>query len=211
MIYKLDKNAIRNFLTIRYNPLEEPPIRPATWKDFQPNFSDPNGYQSEKLLKNSILKLSAQKKGHFVVSLSSGIDSTLCLALLRKAYPQEKIVAICGVFEEGFDESKRAKEIATKFEADFKVVYMDSIFTRMPEIVFISKKPRWNTYQHIIAKEARKYGNILVTGDGADEIFGGYNFRYHKFLNLLRPHEIWKTIIINYLECYNRDWVPAQE
>lgn len=202
---------IRNFLTIRYNPLEKPIVAPVTWRDFRPNVSDPNGYQIEKLLKNAISKIPTTKKGSFIVSLSSGIDSTLCLALLRKTFPNEKIIAICGIFEEAYDESKKAKEIATKFDADFKVVYMDSIFTNMPEIISISKKPRWNTYQHIIAREARKYGDILVTGDGADEIFGGYSFRYNKFLNLLQPQEKWKIKVINYLECHNRDWVPDQE
>ena len=208
---RLDKNSIRNFLTIRYNPLDKPFFKPASWQDFRSSDSDPDGYQSEKLLKNTIYKFTANRKGPYVVSLSSGIDSTLCLALLRKILPKEKIVAICGVFEEGFDESKIAKEIAEKFEADFKIVCMDSIFTHMPEIIAISTRPRWNTYTHLIAKEAKKYGNILVTGDGADEIFGGYNFRYNKFSNLLRPKDNWKIKVINYLECHNRDWVPDQQ
>jgi len=207
---RLDKNAIRNFLTIRYNPLEKSLFTPPTWKNFRNTESDPNGYQTEKLLKNVISNV-GEKRGPFVVSLSSGIDSTLCLALLRSIFPREKIIAICGVFKEGHDESIRAREIATKFDADFKVVYMDSIFTNMPEIIYISKKPRWNTYQHMIAKEARKYGSILVTGDGADEIFGGYTFRYNKFSNLLQLKDNWRIKAINYLECHNRDWVPDQE
>ncbi len=202
---------MRNFLTIRYNPLEKTISKPITQKNFLNNTSDPNGHQTEKLLTNAFLKIPVAKKGSFVVSLSSGIDSTLCLALLRKAFPKEKIVAICGVFGEGHDESKIAREIATKFDADFKVIYMDSIFTNMPEIISISRKPRWNTYQHVIAREAKKHGNILITGDGADEIFGGYTFRYNKFLNLLQPKDNWRIKAINYLECHNRDWVPDQE
>lgn len=208
---RLDKNSIRNFLTIRYNPLDKPPFPQANWKDFRTSVSDPNGHQTEKLLKNSIDKFITTNKDSFAVSLSSGIDSTLCLALLRKMMPHEKITAICGVFEEGFDESKRAREIADKFEADFKIVCMDSIFTNMPEIISISKRPRWNTYTHLIAKEAKKYNDILMTGDGADEIFGGYTFRYNKFTNLLRPKDNWKIKVINYLECHNRDWVSDQE
>lgn len=208
---RLDKNTICNFLTIRYNPLEKPIINLATWKDFRNTNSDPNGNSTEKLLKNVFSKKLSEKRGPFIVSLSSGIDSTLCLALLRLTFPTEKIIAICGVFKEGHDESIRAKEIATKFNADFKVIYMDSIFTNMPEIISISNKPRWNTYQHLIAKEAQKYGGILITGDGADEVFGGYTFRYDKFSNLLQSNDNWKIKVINYLECHNRDWVPDQE
>jgi len=81
----------------------------------------------------------------------------------------------------------------------------------MPEIISVTKKPKWNTYTHVIAKEARKYGIDFITGDGADEIFGGYVFRYSKFLNLFQPNDNWKVRITNYLECHNRDWVSDQE
>lgn len=208
---RLDKKSIRNFLTIRYNPLERPIESPISWRNFKNDTNDPTGTITEKLLLNSISKIRTTKDSSFVVSLSSGIDSSLCLALLRKAFPDKKIVAVCGVFRYGFDESGIAKEIANKFNADFKLVSIDSIFTNMPELISVTGKPRWNTYQHLIAREARKYGHVMVTGDGADEIFGGYTFRYSKFLNLLRPTNNWKIKAINYLECHNRDWVPDQE
>ena len=144
------------------------------------------------------------------ISLSSGIDSSICLAILRKSFPDKKIIAICGVFDSGFDESVEAKKIAEKFSAEFKVVHMDSIFTNMPEIISISKRPRWNTYNHLIAKEAKKQANFLVTGDGADELFGGYVFRYHKFNQLLNPNDNWLQKTKKYLECHNRDWVSDQ-
>lgn len=206
----MNKTLIRNFLTIRYNPLDKPLIKPATLKDFQTKTADPDGIISENVLLKSVSKLFPSGKNPLTVSLSSGIDSTLCLGLLRKTYPKRKIIAICGVFEDAHDESKRAKLIAEKFEADFKILYMDSLFTSMPEIIFVSKKPRWNTYQHLVAKEAKKYSDMLATGDGADEIFGGYTFRYEKFLTLSKPHDDWNRKILNYLECHNRDWVPDQ-
>jgi len=80
----------------------------------------------------------------------------------------------------------------------------------MPEIVSITSKPKWNTYTHLIAKAAKKSGNLLITGDASDEIFAGYTFRYSKFLNLLKSNQNWKTKVKNYLECHNRDWVPDQ-
>lgn len=206
----IDKILIRDFLTIRYTP-KNPPTLPALWSDFFTKNSDLTGKKTEKLLTESISKSIPEDDEKIVVSLSSGIDSTLCLALLRKIYPKRKIVAICAVFSNSFDESERAKIIAEKFNADFKVFHVDSIFTRMPELVSITRKPRWNSYQHLVAKEAKKFGKILVTGDGADEIFGGYVFRYKKFLRLHRPHQNWKIKIINYLECHNRDWVHDQK
>jgi asparagine synthase (glutamine-hydrolysing) len=207
---KPDLIQIRNLLTLRYNPLDKSPIPPAAWKDFKQNTPDPEGYHSEDLLKKSIHTSLNKIDGTINISLSSGIDSTLCLALLRKVFPKRKILAICAVFEDAADESKIAKQIAEKFEADFKILPMKSLFVNMPEIIFVAKKPRWNTYTHLVAKEAKRHGKTLVTGDGADELFGGYVFRYHKFRNLLKPRDNWLIKVKKYLECHNRDWVPDQ-
>lgn len=206
----LDKVAIRNILSIRYNPLEKPLIKPARWQDFTNEIPDKKGIKIQKLLEKSIVdRLSNEKT--IAISLSGGIDSTLCLGLIRHTFPEKKIVGICGVFAGGFDESVVAKHTADKFNADFHIVHMESIFTNMPEIISITKKPKWNTYIHLIGKHARKFTSALVTGDGSDELFGGYTFRYRKFLNLLNNNDNWKIRTINYLECHNRDWVPDQE
>ena len=207
---KLDPNFIKNILTIRYDHNNKNTISSASWKNFNHNIKDINGLQTEKLLENSIIKNLANEK-KISISLSGGIDSTLCLGLIRKVFPEKKIFGICGVFGEDHYESDVASQIANDFDADFSIVHMDSIFTHMPEIISITKKPKWNTYIHLIAKHSKKFSNNFVTGDGADELFGGYTFRYNKFLNLSKKTDNWKTKSMNYLECHNRDWVPDQE
>jgi len=207
---KLNKISTRNILTLRYDITTEKPTRElATVQDFKESFNDKGGYNTEKLLNESFKEV--KKFDKFSISLSGGIDSSLCLALLRKNFPNAGITAVSGVFEDAFDESTHAKKLAEKFDADFFPIQMESIYTKMPEIVYISKKPKWNTYNHLIAKQAKKFSKILVTGDGGDELFGGYIFRYKKFLNLVKPSDDWKTRIIKYLECHNRDWVPDQK
>jgi len=207
----LSDKTISNLLTIRYDPSSIPEKKFFSYKDFKTKFSDPNGTTTQNLLETSIKNSIPLNETTISVSLSGGIDSTLCLALLRKVFPQKKIISLCGVFGEGFDESLVARKIASDFDSDFKVVKMNSIFTNMPEIISITNKPRWNTYTHLIAKNAKKFSNILVTGDGADELFGGYVFRYSKFLNITTPSDDWKKRVLNYLECHNRDWVSDQE
>jgi len=210
MVQKINKTLIRNFLTIRYNPEDKPLIPSINWKNITSNNNDSAGLHTQKILETSIQKRFEQNNT-IAISLSAGIDSSVSLGLLRKCFPKKKIVALTGVFEGRFDESPVAKKIASNFDAKFKTIKMDSIFTTMPKIISISKKPRWNTYQHLIAKEAKKYSDSLITGDAADEIFAGYVFRYGKFLNLHRPKNNWLIKTINYLECHNRDWVPDQE
>ena len=211
MKVNLDRTHIRNFLTLRYNPLQNTTRSLANAKGFSTGNSDPDGKLVEKLLLASVNKLTKNKKDVITVSLSSGIDSSLCLALLRKQFPEQKIVSICGVFDKKQDESGRAKEIARKFNSDFKILRIPSLYTHMPELISMTKKPRWNTYTHFVANEAKKYGALLVTGDGADELFAGYTFRYKKFLHLLKPDDTWLSKAKKYLECHNRDWVPNQK
>ena len=206
---KINKKLIKNYLTIRYDPLINSTSL-AKWTNFVSNTSDTNGQLTEKFLGNSISNSIPNDDSTISISLSSGIDSSLCLAILRKTFPKRKIIAFCGIFDTGFDESKEAKIIADDFSAEFKTVNMDSIFTNMPEIISITKRPRWNTYNHLIAKEAKKKSNYLVTGDGADELFGGYVFRYNKFKQLLISKDKWLDKTKKYLECHNRDWVFDQ-
>jgi len=206
---KLDNTLIRNILTVRYNPEEKPPLNKISHKILQKSLPS-NEKVTQKLLVESINNI-CKNDEKIAVSLSGGIDSSLVLGLLRKTFPNKKIFGICGIFEDAFNESNYAKQNCEQFDAELKTIPMGSIFQNMPEIISITKKPKWNTYQHLIAKYAAKYAKILLTGDGADEIFAGYVFRYSKFLNLLHKSDNWKQKTVNYLECHNRDWVPDQK
>ena len=206
---KINKNYLRNFLTLRYDP-SKTSKKLISKNDFSPQKYDKNGIKTENLLTESIESFFGNPKKSIAISISGGIDSTLVLALIRKSFPDVKIIALHGVFENGFDESITAKKISKKFNADFYPVKIPSIFTSMPELISIAGKSKWNTYNHLIAKYAKKFTDNFVTGDGADEIFGGYTFRYTKFLNLLQTRNTWISKTKIYLECHNRDWVPDQ-
>lgn len=205
----LDATQIRNILTIRYDPRKSSKNQIIS-KIFSSTINDLNGFKTEKILLKIIKNYYTFNDKPIAISISSGIDSTLLLAIIRKCFPEQKIIGVCGIFEDGFDESITAKKIAKKFDASFYPVKMGSIFSSMPEIISITGKPKWNTYTHLIAKNAKKFTTNFVTGDGADEIFGGYTFRYEKFLGLSKPDDTWVKKAQNYLECHNRDWVPDQ-
>ena len=90
---RLNLISIRNILTLRYDIITEKPARKlATVQDFKKSFNDQGGYITEKLLNRSFKKI--EKFNEFSISLSGGIDSSLCLALLRKNFPKAKIIAL---------------------------------------------------------------------------------------------------------------------
>ena len=206
---KINKNYLRNYLTLRYDP-SKTSKKLISKNDFSPQKYDKNGIKTENLLTESIESFFGNPKKSIAISISGGIDSTLVLALIRKSFPDVKIIALFGVVENGFNELITAKKISKKFNADFYPVKIPSIFTSMPELISIAGKSKWNTYNHLIAKYAKKFTDNFVTGDGADEIFGGYAFRYTKFLNLLQTRNTWISKTKIYLECHNRDCVPDQ-
>ena len=52
---------------------------------------------------------------------------------------------------------------------------------------------------------------LLISGDGGDELLGGYTFRYSKFLSLTSESSTPLEKVKAYLQCHERDRVPDQE
>jgi asparagine synthase (glutamine-hydrolysing) len=132
------------------------------------------------------------------------------LALLKDEYPSLDIKCISVSFDE-VSEATYARKIAESKDTDFYNVTVDNPLKDLPFLISIVKEPRWNLYQYYFIEKSKKYSNVLFTGDGGDELFGGYTFRYTKFLKLFDTRDDWKQRTINYLECHERDWVPDQE
>ncbi len=145
------------------------------------------------------------------VALSGGIDSTLVISLLRKALPDIEIEAISVKFADSVDETEISKKIAEKFHANHQIVPIENFLEDLPKAISIIKRPFWDTHWFHVVKTAKKLSSSLVSGDGGDELFGGYTFRYKKFLSEIKPdmNALEKTKL--YLKCHERDWVPDQE
>ncbi len=81
----------------------------------------------------------------------------------------------------------------------------------MPRAISIAKQPFWDLHWYYLTKEMKNFTDVFLSGDGGDELFGGYTFRYKKFLELTNEHSTNHEKIIAYLNCHERDWVPDQE
>ena len=206
---------IRNTLTLRYDPtIEVGTSVPRLVSDqvkVKRNGTYPSSKDIEKELRNIIsTAISKHNPKTISLALSTGVDSNLMLALLRDEYPSLNIKCISVSFDEA-SEATYAKKIAESKDTDFYNVTVDNPLKDLPFLISIVKEPRWNLYQYYFIEKSKKYSDILFTGDGGDELFGGYTFRYTKFLKLFDEDDDWKQRTIHYLECHERDWVPDQE
>ena len=208
---KLDSDSIKNILTLRYNPTKNSLIPKKTWKDFvEKPISNPVDFVEDSI-KSNIEHSIKNSKANMAVALSSGVDSTLVLALLKKTYPAIPISAISVKFAESIDESKYAAKIAHKFDADHHILYIENYLAELPAAISIIKQPFWDLHWYYIVKKAKTLSKFLVSGDGGDELFGGYTFRYEKFLSLTTKNSSPLAKVKAYLQCHERDWVPDQQ
>ena len=202
-------NLIRNVLTLRYDPGQKTTLPVLNSNDFLPSKQYDLNF-IENTLKNSIqTKLGTAK--NLTISLSGGIDSTLILGLIRKTLPDLKINAISIKFAHSNDETLAAKKIADFFEAEHEIITLENYLLELPMAISIIGLPFWDIHWYYIAKNAKNKSSFLASGDGGDEIFGGYTFRYSKFLSLTKNNSSPLDKIQAYLSCHERDWVPDQD
>lgn len=114
-------------------------------------------------------------------------------------------------FAESDDETKRAAKIAKKANVEHKIIFLENFLQELPKAISIVKLPFWDLHWYYIVKNARKFSKILVSGDGGDELFGGYTFRYKKFQKLIKKQSTPIEKTKAYLLCHERDWVPDQD
>ena len=202
-------NLIRNILTLRYDPLQKTTLPVLKANDFKSLKNYDLNY-IENNLKNSI-ETTLKSTKNLTISLSGGIDSTLVLALIRKTLPDLNINAISIKFSDSTDETLTAKKIADFFEVEHEVIDVENYLLDLPAAINIIGMPFWDIHWYYIAKNAKNKSNFLASGDGGDELFGGYTFRYSKFLSLIKPNSSPLDKIQAYLSCHERDWVPDQE
>ena len=208
----LESSSLVNILTLRYDPLIESNLPKKTWKDFESIDETPNILFIENSICNSLeQKLKTFKGEKICIALSGGVDSTLVLSLIRKIKPDITIEAVSIKFADSVDETTTASKIAETFDANHNVVYLENYLSELPKAISMIKLPFWDLHWYYVVKKSQTLSKILISGDGGDELFGGYTFRYNKFLSLTSENSTPLEKAKMYLECHERDRVPDQE
>ena len=209
---KIKPESITNILTLRYDPSIKPNLPKKAWSDLKPSIQKPSIEFIEKSIKGTIRKqldISSVKK--ICIALSGGIDSALILTLIKKTLPDIQVDAISVKFANSVDETESASKIAAELEVDHHIIYIENYLRELPKAISIIKLPFWDLHWYHVVKKSQSLSKHLASGDGGDELFGGYTFRYKKFLSLTNTNSTPLEKVKAYLSCHERDRVPDQE
>lgn len=111
--------------------------------------------------------------------LSGGIDSSLVVALAKEINPKLKTFTV-GFEQQGFSEIDLAAETAEELGVEHisHVVSQEEYVTTLPKIIWHMENPLADPScvpLYFAAREAKKHVDGVLSGEGADELFGGYN------------------------------------
>ncbi len=166
------------FITIKNNTIQkEKYYSPPT----KPTFT--GGYREAQQMLKSIMLTSVERRliadvpvGTF---LSGGIDSSVIAILTAKLNPNIESFSIGFPDEPYYDETQYAKAVAKKAGLKHHVIGVHSkdMLEALPDVLSYMDQPFADSSAlpvYILSKIIKKHVTVALSGDGADELFGGY-------------------------------------
>jgi asparagine synthase (glutamine-hydrolysing) len=194
-IYKLKPG---HFLSINIPNFEIKEI--MYWDVHLPKGSDISSYSTAKKEVRDIVFDSVKKRMIADVSLgvflSGGVDSTIIAAVMSKVSDVPVKTFSIGYSNPRYDESARARMVADHIKSDHHEYILDynEVLGELDNIILNFDEPFADSScipTYFVSKKTVQHVKVALTGDGGDEVFGGYN----------------KYLIHSYGKLYER-WVP---
>jgi asparagine synthase (glutamine-hydrolysing) len=112
--------------------------------------------------------------------LSGGVDSSTIVALMQKKSNRPIQTFTIGFDEPNYDESSYSELVAKHLGTEHNKLIVTDLDAReiIPNLPWLYDEPFADSSQiptHLICRAARQHVTVAMSGDGGDELFGGYN------------------------------------
>jgi asparagine synthase (glutamine-hydrolysing) len=131
--------------------------------------------------------------------LSGGIDSSTVVALMQASADRPVKTFTIGFDQAEFDEAAHARSVAEYLGTDHTDLHLtgDDALAIIPRLPDMFDEPLADPSQiptFLVCELARREVTVALTGDGGDELFGGYN-RYVQGERLIAGFERWPAML----------------
>ncbi len=199
----LNSNAVDAYMSLGYVPgpetifdgiLNIPPAHAIIWKDgkletyryWEPKFSEGDIEEDENILADELDKrLNEAVQKHLVADvpigafLSGGVDSSLVAAIAQKHY-SERLQTFTIGFGGGGDERSFARIAARHIGSKHREkLVTPALVSKLPMLTQHLEQPLFDNSvlpTHLVSEFAREHVKVVLSGDGGDEPFAGYDW-----------------------------------
>lgn len=145
--------------------------------------------------------------------LSGGVDSSAIAALIKRMVTGPVKTFSVGYSEAEFSELSYAAEVASAIGTEHRqvVVGREDFFNALPRLVWHEDEPiTWpsSVALHFVSALAAREVKVVLTGEGSDELFGGY-VRYRWTRTNLRLLDAYGAVVPGFLRRGLRSYIAG--